>query len=91
MNHSLVYNSFPGLLLWMQLPEKLFYGILLTLSCTLHFSLLASGLHMFYPSKTYSAGLPLLQLQHRDASLGTANRNEGGKGTDGEWSNIPQL
>lgn len=37
-------------------------------------------------------GLPSLQLQRQNTEqLGTGNRNEGGRGTDGEWNNTPQF
>lgn len=45
-----------------------------------------------YPSYPHTVGLPSLQLQRQDTEqLGTGNRNEGGRGTDGEWNNTPQF
>lgn len=45
-----------------------------------------------YPSYPHTVGLLSLQLQCQDTEqLGTGNRNEGGRGTDGEWNNTLQF
>lgn len=93
IHHSLVYTTFPDLRLQTQQYETNFYWSITRSALYLDASASLSGSSLrLHPSYPHTAGLPSLQLQRQDTEqLGTGHRNEGGRGTDGEWNNTPRF